>query len=164
MILIVSILMGVVLLVAVGYQRAEMQRNIERDLQLDWQSQYHQRRWADPVSSETFDLIDKIINVSVADHTEWLTYCVDELEEKFGQQWTNRADFIQMNEGIVCWSDNTNMADLFNESGRYEIVCLFLKREPIKELQIELETALASPEPQQLSDKDRSIEDIIAEI
>ncbi|MDA9930804.1 hypothetical protein N9E91_06130 [Alphaproteobacteria bacterium] len=164
MILIVSILMGVVLLVAVGYQRAEMQRNIERDLQLDWQSQYHQRRWADPVSSETFDLIDKIINVSVADHSEWLTDCVDELEEKFEQQWTNRADFIQMNEGIVCWSDNTNMADLFNESGRYEIVCLFLKREPIKELQIELETALASPEPQQLSDKDRSIEDIIAEI
>ncbi len=164
MILIVSILMGVVLLVAVGYQRAEMQRNIERDLQLEWQSQYHQRRWADPVSSETFDLIDKIINVSVADHSEWLTDCVDELEEKFEQQWTNRADFIQMNEGIVCWSDNTNMADLFNESGRYEIVCLFLKREPIKELQIELETALASPEPQQLSDKDRSIEDIIAEI
>ena len=84
-----------------AYRRNERRNADANENQQDLKRKDDIQKSDDPVSSETLELIDKLEMMTVTDHTDWLTACVEELEEKYEQQWEHREQFIAPGQGIV---------------------------------------------------------------
>ena len=91
----------IVTVLMLAYLRNERRNAASNENQQDLKLQYDIQKSDDPVSSETFELIDKLEMMTVTDHTDWLTACVEELEEKYEQHWEHREQFIAPGQGIV---------------------------------------------------------------
>ncbi len=144
----------IVTVLMLAYLRNERRNAASNENQQDLKLQYDIQKTDDPVSSETFELIDKLEMMTVTDHTDWLTACVEELEEKYEQQWEHREQFIAPGQGIVCWTRNDGMASLFNKRGHYDLVCEFLKHDILYPLKAELEDALPKGEGDETYEKE----------
>lgn len=129
-----------------AYLRNEHHNAASHENQQDLKLQYDLQKSDDPVSSETFELIERLEMITITDHTDWLAACVEELEEKYEQYWEHREQFIAPGQGIVCWTNTDGMASLFNKRGHYDLVCEFLKHDILYPLKAELEDALPKGE------------------
>ena len=101
--------------------------------------QYKTKRITFPTSDETMELAEKLF----INHNLWLQKCTEEIENAFKKNWDNRKYFISQEQGVVFTSPKAEDLDkLFNHSKHYRLVCEYLNREIIKELEEEIEEAL----------------------
>ncbi len=105
----------------------------------DLYQEYKKKRLIFPTSDETIELSQKLF----VDHDRWLQNCVDEIEVASKRNWDDRKYFISQDKGIVYTSSKVEDLDkLFNYTRHYRLVCEHLNRQPIKELEDEIENAL----------------------